>query len=107
MREIEALRREKEDRERELEAENSALVDESRRLRAELDAVMRELQNIMNTKMSLEMEIAAYRKLLESEENRFPFTFAVSHIRLISEWSNWLISLTCASRHVCGRSSVV
>lgn len=70
LREIEALRREKEERERDLEAENSRLRDNTGQLRAELDAVMRELQDVLGTKMSLDLEIAAYRKLLENEETR-------------------------------------
>jgi intermediate filament protein if len=70
MREIEALRRAKEDRERELEAENAALRGDADGLRSELEAILRELQMIMDSKMGLELEIAAYRKLLESEENR-------------------------------------
>jgi intermediate filament protein if len=70
MRELEELRRAKADRERELEAENAMLRGEANGLRHELDTIMRELQLIMNTKMGLELEIAAYRKLLESEETR-------------------------------------
>lgn len=70
LREIEALRREKEDRERELEAENASLRSDISILRAELDAVMSELQNLLGTKMSLDLEIAAYRKLLDFEERR-------------------------------------
>jgi len=70
LREIEALRREKEDRERELEAENASLRSDISILRSELDAVMGELQNLLGTKMSLDLEIAAYRKLLDFEESR-------------------------------------
>jgi len=69
-REVEALRRCKEDGERELEAQNTLLRTESSGLKTELDSIMKELQAIINAKMSLELEIAAYRKLLESEENR-------------------------------------
>lgn len=39
-------------------------------MRAELEAIMKELQDLMDTKLGLELEIAAYRKLLEGEENR-------------------------------------
>ena len=70
LREIEALRRAREDRERELEAYNAALRDDANRLKHELDVVMRELQVLLGTKLSLNLEIAAYRKLLEYEENR-------------------------------------
>lgn len=40
------------------------------KLRAEMEAVLKELQNIIDTKLGLELEIAAYRKLLEGEEAR-------------------------------------
>jgi len=69
-REIDALRRAKEDSERELEANNAALRQEFDGLRGELEAILRELQVIMDSKMGLELEIAAYRKLLEGEETR-------------------------------------
>jgi dynactin complex subunit len=76
-RELDHLRREKADRERELEAENSELKGDITKLRAEMEAILRELQNIMDTKLGLELEIAAYRKLLEGEENRFFFNTVV------------------------------
>jgi len=41
------------------------------KLRAEMEAVLKELQNIIDTKLGLELEIAAYRKLLEGEEARY------------------------------------
>jgi len=69
-RELEALRREKEDRERELEDENMELKSEVAKLRAEMEAMIKELEHIVDTKLGLELEIAAYRKLLEGEESR-------------------------------------
>ncbi|ESO10791.1 hypothetical protein HELRODRAFT_185279 [Helobdella robusta] len=69
-RDLEMLRREKEDRERELELQRTQLQGEAIDLRAQLDAILRHLQQIMDTKLGLELEIAAYRKLLEGEENR-------------------------------------
>lgn len=69
-REIEALKREKEDRERDLMAENDMLREDLHNLRDELEGVMKELQVLLGTKMSLDLEIAAYRKLLDFEENR-------------------------------------
>jgi len=70
MRELEQLRREKEERERELETENGEFKMEIAKLRAEMEAILKELQGIMDSKLGLELEIAAYRKLLEGEENR-------------------------------------
>jgi len=56
---------------RELEAENTELKVKVSKLRAELDAVMHELEGITDLKLGLELEIAAYRRLLEGEETRF------------------------------------
>lgn len=64
------MKREKEERERELETENNDYKLELAKLRAEMEAIMRELQTIVDSKLGLELEIAAYRKLLEGEENR-------------------------------------
>jgi intermediate filament protein if len=69
-RELEALRREKEEVERRLTEENGQLKSEVVQLRAELEAIIKELERISDTKLGLELEIAAYRKLLEGEENR-------------------------------------
>lgn len=41
------------------------------KLRAELEAVLGEVEHLMDTKLGLELEISAYRKLLECEENRY------------------------------------
>jgi intermediate filament protein if len=69
-RELDALKREKEERERRLTDENGDLKSEVLKLRAEMEAIMKELERISDSKLGLELEIAAYRKLLEGEENR-------------------------------------
>jgi septal ring factor EnvC (AmiA/AmiB activator) len=69
-RELENLQKEKEDRERELLDEKDKLEKDVIKMRAELEAINRELQDLQDTRLSLELEIAAYRKLLEGEENR-------------------------------------
>lgn len=70
IRELENLKREKEEKERELETENNEHKMELAKLRAEMEAILRELQCIVDSKLGLELEIAAYRKLLEGEESR-------------------------------------
>jgi intermediate filament protein if len=64
------MKREFADKERELEAENADLKEDVAKLRAEMEAILKELQDLMDAKLGLELEIAAYRKLLEGEENR-------------------------------------
>lgn len=54
-----------------METENRELKSDVAKLRAEMEMILQELQNIMDTKLGLELEIAAYRKLLEGEETRF------------------------------------
>nr|CAB38186.1 cytoplasmic intermediate filament protein [Urechis caupo] len=45
---------------------------------AEMSAVMAEMQGLIDNKLSMELEIAAYRKLLEGEENRMGLSHVVS-----------------------------
>lgn len=44
--------------------------EEISKLRTEMEGILLELQTLMDAKLSLELEICAYRKLLEGEENR-------------------------------------
>jgi intermediate filament protein if len=64
------MRREFSSKEREMEAENFELKEDVAKLRAEMEAILKELQDLMDAKLGLELEIAAYRKLLEGEESR-------------------------------------
>ncbi|CAE1254431.1 unnamed protein product [Acanthosepion pharaonis] len=54
----------------ELDNEKTLRLSEVQKLNMELEGVIKELQLLMDAKLSLELEIAAYRKLLEVEENR-------------------------------------
>ncbi|PVD21889.1 hypothetical protein C0Q70_17692 [Pomacea canaliculata] len=64
------LLRELDQKEQEHTLEVNQLKDEMNKLRAEMEAMLVELQTLMDAKLSLELEIAAYRKLLECEESR-------------------------------------
>jgi len=69
-RELELLKRDSETRERDLENDCLKNKTEAARLCAELEAILIELQGVLDTKLSLELEITTYRKLLEGEESR-------------------------------------
>lgn len=64
------LLRELEQKEHDHLLETNSLKEEMNKLRAEMEGMLVELQTLMDAKLSLELEIAAYRKLLEHEESR-------------------------------------
>ncbi|XP_076454686.1 retrograde protein of 51 kDa-like [Babylonia areolata] len=64
------LLREMEQREQDHTLEINQLKDEMNKLRAEKESMLVELQTLMDAKVALELKIAAYRKLLETEESR-------------------------------------
>jgi len=78
--ELADLKREFEEKIRELEIERNEYSEDCAKRTAELEAVLKELQDLMDSKLGLELEIAAYRKLLEGEENNLGLRQVVESI---------------------------
>jgi len=67
---ISDLAQDMEDQNSNHKAQMCAKDDEIKRLLDELNNQMKEYQNLMDTKVALDMEIAVFRRLLECEEDR-------------------------------------
>jgi len=66
--------------------ERDTLNNEIQRLRKAIDDQLMEYRDLMDIKIQLDSEIAAYRKLLESEETRFTLINLIIVRALVAEF---------------------
>lgn len=76
------ITRELEEIRREQEMEKLSITSEVSETRYELSTVIEELKTLLDAKLSLELEIAAYRKLLEYEESRLVICRTLNQLHL-------------------------
>ncbi|XP_075037177.1 keratin, type II cytoskeletal 8-like [Mixophyes fleayi] len=66
------------------------LEEALRKAKQDMAAKVRDYQDLMNTKLALDIEIATYRKLLEGEENRLSNHAPSSQLSAIDKLANFL-----------------
>ncbi|CAI9738631.1 kDa neurofilament [Octopus vulgaris] len=89
-----------------LDHEKEAHRNDVDRLQLELEGLMKELQDLMDAKLSMELEIAAYRKLLEGEEHRISHSSMVSSIGGFQTSSEEALSNAIMQRSTAFKSSM-
>ena len=67
---LRALQEDYDDLQRDRDHEVAELRDQINDLQAQMEEVLKQMQILSDAKLSLELEIACYRKLLEGEEKR-------------------------------------
>jgi len=67
---LEALQNQYDDEVRDHEDDRAKMESQILKLSSEMENVLSELQILQDAKLSLELEITCYRKLLENEEKR-------------------------------------
>ena len=68
---MEGERRASAERERDLQLRNTTLEAQLSQLTAEMNDVIQQLQQLTDTKLGLELEITAYRKLLDADQHQY------------------------------------
>eukprot|EP00106_Octopus_bimaculoides_P009359 XP_014776801.1 PREDICTED: 70 kDa neurofilament protein-like [Octopus bimaculoides] len=105
-RKIKLLESELEDSENKRATEGENYKAEITNLRLELELMLKELQDLMDAKLSLELEISAYRKLLEGEESRIGMkSFATAIGGFQTEAESALANALAASKMTLSRST--
>ncbi|XP_067284243.1 notochord granular surface [Pseudorasbora parva] len=99
--------------EEELQSRIETLKEELKSIKGKIALLLREYQDLLNVKMSLEIEITTYRKLIEGEDNRL--SSMVSGLSLMSVSAGMVSSLSgvsgamssAASEKMVSSSSIV